>query len=299
MRKDAGVDGDAQRISQMVWMIFLKIFDDREAEWEILEDDYKSPIPEALRWRNWAAEEEGITGDTLLDFVDNALFKTLKTLSLASGIDQRGYVVRDDLKFTVLQEQEFQELKLFKEDLLMIRSNGSKSLVGRTAVVGSYADGYAYAGYLVRIRLLTQYTYSKYLHLALETNHVREQIEIPIRTTTGVKNINSTEIYNLIVPLPPLAEQKRIITKLNQLMSLCDALETKLTQSVTDSEKLMEAAVRQILAANSNKTDKHESALLESIHAETTKPENKTAGRRNKKNQGQDAEAVQLNLPLF
>jgi type I restriction enzyme M protein len=94
MRKDAGVDGDAQRISQMVWMIFLKIFDDREAEWEIMEDDYKSPIPEALRWRNWAADSEGITGDTLLDFVDNALFKTLKTLSLASGIDRRGYVVR-------------------------------------------------------------------------------------------------------------------------------------------------------------------------------------------------------------
>lgn len=94
MRKDAGVDGDAQRISQLVWMIFLKIFDDREAEWELLEDDYKSPIPEALRWRNWAADSEGITGDTLLDFVDNALFKTLKSLSLTSGIDKRGYVVR-------------------------------------------------------------------------------------------------------------------------------------------------------------------------------------------------------------
>lgn len=94
MLKDAGVDGDAQRISQMVWMIFLKIFDDREAEWEMMEDDYKSPIPEALRWRNWAADAEGITGDTLLDFVDNVLFKTLKGLSLASGIDPRGYVVR-------------------------------------------------------------------------------------------------------------------------------------------------------------------------------------------------------------
>ncbi|BAZ14997.1 type I restriction modification enzyme M subunit [Calothrix sp. NIES-4071] len=94
MRKDAGVDGDAQRISQLVWMIFLKIFDDREAEWELLEDDYKSPIPEALRWRNWAADSEGITGDTLLDFVDNALFKTFKSLTLTSGIDRRAYVVR-------------------------------------------------------------------------------------------------------------------------------------------------------------------------------------------------------------
>ncbi|MCC5606881.1 type I restriction-modification system subunit M N-terminal domain-containing protein [Nostoc sp. CHAB 5834] len=78
MRKDAGVDGDAQRINQLVWMIFLKVFDAREEEYELLEDNYKSPIPEGLRWRNWAADSEGITGDGLLDFVDNALFKTLK-----------------------------------------------------------------------------------------------------------------------------------------------------------------------------------------------------------------------------
>jgi type I restriction enzyme M protein len=79
MRKDAGVDGDAQRISQLVWMIFLKIFDDREAEYE-LADDYRSPIPEPLRWRNWAADAEGETGDALLAFVDQTLFPTLKTL---------------------------------------------------------------------------------------------------------------------------------------------------------------------------------------------------------------------------
>lgn len=94
MRKDAGVDGDAQRISQLVWMIFLKIFDDREAEYELLEDNYRSPIPEGLRWRNWAADSEGMTGDGLLDFVDNALFKTLKNLSLGPEADPRGFVVR-------------------------------------------------------------------------------------------------------------------------------------------------------------------------------------------------------------
>lgn len=94
MRKDAGVDGDAQRISQLVWMIFLKIFDDREAEYELLEDNYRSPIPEGLRWRNWAADPEGMTGDVLLDFVDNALFKTLKNLSLGPEADPRGFVVR-------------------------------------------------------------------------------------------------------------------------------------------------------------------------------------------------------------
>ena len=63
MRKDVGVDGDAQRISQLVWMFFLKIYDDREHEIELLEDDYQSPLPEKLRWRNWATDSEGITGN--------------------------------------------------------------------------------------------------------------------------------------------------------------------------------------------------------------------------------------------
>lgn len=78
MRKDVGVDGDAQRISQLVWMFFLKIFDDREAELELTEDNYKSPLPEHLRWRNWAANPEGMTGDELSDFVNLQLFPTLK-----------------------------------------------------------------------------------------------------------------------------------------------------------------------------------------------------------------------------
>ena len=73
MRKDVGVDGDAQRIGQLTWMIFLKIFDDREQEWELNEKRYRSPVPEALRWRNWAADAEGLTGDDLLNFVNNQL----------------------------------------------------------------------------------------------------------------------------------------------------------------------------------------------------------------------------------
>jgi type I restriction enzyme M protein len=91
MRKDAGVDGDAQRINQLVWMFFLKIFDDREEEKELLEGSYHSPIPERLRWRNWAADAEGITGEALADFINNDLFKTLKSLS---SPDPRAQLVR-------------------------------------------------------------------------------------------------------------------------------------------------------------------------------------------------------------
>ena len=96
MRKDVGVDGDAQRIAQLVWMLFLKIYDDRERESELLEDDYRSPIPEKLRWRNWAANAEGITGDTLLAFVNNELFPTLKELTVENN--RRAFVVREVFK---------------------------------------------------------------------------------------------------------------------------------------------------------------------------------------------------------
>ncbi len=94
MRKDVGVDGDAQRISQIVWMLFLKIFDDREQEIELKDDNYKSPIPDRLRWRNWAADPEGMTGDDLMDFVNNDLFRNLKNLKVRSGADQRALLIR-------------------------------------------------------------------------------------------------------------------------------------------------------------------------------------------------------------
>jgi type I restriction enzyme M protein len=94
MRKDAGVDGDAQRISQLVWMIFLKVFDTMEKEHEA-EDGYVSPIPEKIRWRNWATDPEGITGDELLDFINNKVFKELKNLKLDERSDPRGFIIKN------------------------------------------------------------------------------------------------------------------------------------------------------------------------------------------------------------
>lgn len=94
MRKDAGVDGDAQRISQIVWMIFLKVFDSMEEEKEAENTKYKSPIPEEIRWRNWASNPEGMTGEELLDFVNNKVFKELKSLSLNDKSDPRGFIVK-------------------------------------------------------------------------------------------------------------------------------------------------------------------------------------------------------------
>ena len=85
MRNDAGINGDAQRIEQITWMLFLKVYDAKESDWEMNEDDYTSIIPNECRWINWAHDDKtgvALTGDDLLDFVNNTLFPTLKNLAV-------------------------------------------------------------------------------------------------------------------------------------------------------------------------------------------------------------------------
>ncbi len=94
MRQDAGVDGDAQRLSQLCWMFFLKIIDDQDQALELLHDGYLSPIPPRLQWRRWAADPEGLTGEALLDFVNGDLFPTLKNLPARGPWANRARVVR-------------------------------------------------------------------------------------------------------------------------------------------------------------------------------------------------------------
>ena len=97
MRMDAGINGDAQRIEQMVWMLFLKVYDAKEDDWELNEDNYVSIIPEKCRWRNWAKPDEkghAMTGDTLLGFVNNTLFPTLKELSVSPSTPVKKAIVK-------------------------------------------------------------------------------------------------------------------------------------------------------------------------------------------------------------
>ncbi len=94
MRQDKGLNGDAQRIEQLGWMIFLKIFDDKDIEMELLSEEYVSPIPTELQWHNWASDDEGITGDELLEFINNRLFAELKTLPSAST-NKRALLIKE------------------------------------------------------------------------------------------------------------------------------------------------------------------------------------------------------------
>lgn len=105
MRKDNGVDGDAQRINQLVWMLFLKVYDELKEsnEYEIEIDNYKSIIPEEYRWRNWAVEKvdsegkptgDSLTGDELVDFINNKLFPTLRDLPVDETTPKRSAIVK-------------------------------------------------------------------------------------------------------------------------------------------------------------------------------------------------------------
>ena len=97
MRNDAGINGDAQRIEQIAWLLFLKVYDAREEDWEFEDDHYVSIIPEKLRWRNWARKEkqnEALTGDQLLDFINNSLFPQLKALEVTPQTPIRQAIVR-------------------------------------------------------------------------------------------------------------------------------------------------------------------------------------------------------------
>ena len=97
MRGDSGINGDAQRIEQMTWLLFLKVYDAKEEDWEFHDDDYQSIIPEELRWRNWAVDNkdgEALTGQSLLDFVNNELFPKLKALTITETTPIKQIIVK-------------------------------------------------------------------------------------------------------------------------------------------------------------------------------------------------------------
>ena len=97
MRNDAGINGDAQRIEQIAWLLFLKVYDAQEENWEFDDENYQSIIPENCRWRKWAVDDgkgTALTGDHLLDFVNNTLFPTLKNLDVDSSTDIRKAIVK-------------------------------------------------------------------------------------------------------------------------------------------------------------------------------------------------------------
>ncbi len=148
MRNDAGINGDAQRIEQIAWILFLKVYDAQEENWEFDQEDYVSIIPEECRWRNWAVDDgkgNALTGDQLLDFVNNRLFPVLKGTDVkdtSGNILIRGiHVDRDTPINKAIVQATFQDANQYMKDGVLLRQVIN---VIDSVDFGSYEDSHAF-----------------------------------------------------------------------------------------------------------------------------------------------------------
>ena len=142
-----------------------------------------------------------------------------------------GKLLIDDLKYVSAQIKDLPRLYLQNSDLLINRTN-SYDLVGKTGIFRGESNKYTFASYLIRISIFLDYVTPEFINFVMNSTYFRQtQIELEITQQCGQANFNGTKLKNTIIPLPPLAEQKRIVAKINCLMSLCDTLEAKLKEA--------------------------------------------------------------------
>jgi len=150
----------------------------------------------------------------------------------------QGCIDVEDLKYADLPDKEYEKLKLHEGDILLIRSNGSVSLVGKTALVKDIAQGMAYAGYLIRLRLNRERILPEFLQYQFQSYAMRIQIELPARSTSGVNNINSDEVKNLKIALPAIEEQKEIVIRIKTLFDHAEKIERRYLNAKKYTDKL-------------------------------------------------------------
>jgi len=158
------------------------------------------------------------------------------------NINDKG-VSHNNLKYCVLEKAEISRLALCSGDLLMIRSNGSVELLGKTVLVTEEEQGFAYAGYLMRLRTDTTRMMPSYLNLCLRSQECRDQIEMPARSTSGVNNINSQEVRDLRVMIPSISDQHEIVRRVEHLFALADSIEKQVAAGMVRVEKLTQAVL--------------------------------------------------------
>jgi type I restriction enzyme S subunit len=184
-----------------------------------------------------------------------------------------GIISHADLKYAELPGKEFQQLRLRPGDILLIRSNGSVSLVGKCALARKADCDFAYAGYLIRLRPDAGKVSPEFLKLALGSYDVRRQIEIPARSTSGVNNINSEEVRALRFSLPPLPEQQEIVRRVEGLFALADQIEARFTRARAQVDKLTPSLLARAFAGQlvpQDPTDEPAEKLLERIGCRNT-----------------------------
>lgn len=181
-----------------------------------------------------------------------------------------GKVDATDLKFAQFSLEEIAAYQLAAGDLLMIRSNGSVSIVGKCALVYKMDTAYLYAGYLIRLRPLQSLALPAYLTRLLSSHELRKQIEHKAKSTSGVNNINSGEIQSLVVPVCGLTEQELILEELESKLSEADQLDQTLATALQQADALRQSILKKAFCGQlvpQDENDEPAAALLERIRA--------------------------------
>ena len=182
-----------------------------------------------------------------------------------------GAIDAADLKFAEFTEDEVASYELKAGDLLMIRSNGSVSIVGRCALIEPKHTGLLYAGYLIKLRPIKSLIDPFFLRIQLASLRLRSQIEFSAKSTSGVNNINSKEIQRLVIALPPLPEQQEIVRLLDEQFTVIEQNEREIDAALKRSAALRQSILKKAFTGQlvpQDPTDEPATALLERIREE-------------------------------
>ncbi|MET3407116.1 type I restriction enzyme S subunit [Priestia aryabhattai] len=211
---------------------------------EITDEDHPFELPNGWEW---------IKLGSIIQSANNGIYKPEKfysedgVMSLRMYNIQNGCIIYKNVRRVILTEDEKTIYRLVPGDILLNRVN-SKELVGKAAIIEDLDEDVVYESMNMRLRFLESEVLPKYINKFLLTNMVRQELSGFAKQAIGQASINQNQIRNILVPIPPLNEQKRIIQKIDQLMALCDKLERNIEQSKQESEKLMIAVLQEALA---------------------------------------------------
>ena len=191
------------------------------------------------------------------DYIETPRYGTSKKCSYDDGRDRtavyripniehkNGRISHDDIKYAQFTESELDGIRLRQGDILIIRSNGSVSLVGRAAMVCDTDTMGTFAGYLMRLRIIeSEKMLPKFLLLYLQSHQARIYIENKAKSTSGVHNINSTEISDLHLPLYDLDTQYAIIEAIESRLSVCDSIEQTVDTALQQAEAMRQSILK-------------------------------------------------------
>lgn len=187
-----------------------------------------------------------------------------------------GKIDDSDLKFANFQKGEVDHLRLMSGDILTIRSNGSISLVGSCALINEKDTKHIFAGYLIRLRTNKKTLKPEYLLAAMSSHFIRKQIESSAKSTSGVNNINSGELQNIILPLTTIEEQEELMSRLDSILPLINSTEIEIDKQLVKAEILRQSILKKAFSGKLVTQDPHDAPASELLaHIQMQKIERK------------------------